>query len=84
MNGRVYDYNLGRFLSVDLFIQDPGNSQSMNPYTRHSTATLMLENGADVRVMQSMLGHASLLTTQIYTKVSIKHLKEVHEKTHPG
>jgi len=33
MNGRVYDYNLGRFLSVDPFIQAPGNSQSMNPYS---------------------------------------------------
>lgn len=33
MNGRVYDYNLGRFMSVDPFIQDPGNSQSMNPYS---------------------------------------------------
>nr|WP_143323428.1 RHS repeat-associated core domain-containing protein [Cognaticolwellia aestuarii] len=33
MNGRVYDYNLGRFLSVDLFIQEPGNSQSINPYS---------------------------------------------------
>ena len=33
MNGRVYDYNLGRFLSVDPFIQEPGNSQSMNPYS---------------------------------------------------
>ncbi|MFT5451759.1 MAG: RHS repeat-associated protein, partial [Enterobacterales bacterium] len=33
MNGRVYDYNLGRFLSVDPFIQDPDNSQSMNPYS---------------------------------------------------
>ena len=51
---------------------------------RHSAATLMLENGADIRVIQSMLGHASLATTQIYTKVSIKHLKEVHQKTHPA
>ena len=33
MNGRIYDYNLGRFLSVAPFIQDPGNSQSMNPYS---------------------------------------------------
>jgi integrase/recombinase XerD len=51
---------------------------------RHTTATLMLENGADIRVIQSMLGHASLSTTQIYTKVSIKHLKEVHSNTHPA
>jgi integrase/recombinase XerD len=47
-------------------------------------ATLMLENGADTRVIQAMLGHASLDSTQIYTQVSIRHLKAVHTATHPG
>jgi integrase/recombinase XerD len=47
-------------------------------------ATLMLENGADVRFIQAMLGHAKLETTQIYTQVSIRKLKEIHEATHPA
>lgn len=51
---------------------------------RHTMATLMLEGGADTRFIQEMLGHARLETTQIYTKVSIRKLKEVHDKTHPG
>ena len=51
---------------------------------RHSAATLMLENGADVRFIQQMLGHASLETTQVYTRVSITQLKQVHELTHPS
>jgi integrase/recombinase XerD len=51
---------------------------------RHTMATLMLENGADIRFIQQQLGHAELSTTQIYTQVSIKMLKEVHTRTHPG
>jgi integrase/recombinase XerD len=51
---------------------------------RHTLATLMLENGADVRFIQAMLGHANLETTQIYTRVSIGKLKEVHNATHPA
>jgi len=51
---------------------------------RHTMATLMLENGADTRYIQAMLGHASLETTQIYTKVSIRKLKAIHTATHPG
>ena len=51
---------------------------------RHTMATLMLENGADIRFIQAMLGHASLETTQIYTQVSIRQLKTIHTATHPG
>jgi integrase/recombinase XerD len=51
---------------------------------RHTMATLMLENGADVRYIQAMLGHARLETTQIYTQVSIRKLQKVHALTHPA
>lgn len=51
---------------------------------RHTMATLMLEGGADVRYVQAMLGHSQLTTTEIYTHVSIRKLKEVHELTHPA
>ena len=47
-------------------------------------ATLMLENGADIRFIQQMLGHADLNSTQIYTHVSIRKLKEIHTATHPA
>jgi integrase/recombinase XerD len=51
---------------------------------RHTMATLMLEGGADTRYIQEMLGHARLDTTQIYTHVSIRKLKQVHSRTHPS
>ncbi len=47
-------------------------------------ATLMLEHGADIRFIQEMLGHANVSTTQIYTQVSIRQLKEIHTATHPA
>lgn len=51
---------------------------------RHTMATLMLEGGADIRYIQEMLGHASLDTTQVYTRVSPQRLKDVHTRTHPA
>lgn len=51
---------------------------------RHAMATHMLENGADIRFIQAMLGHARLDTTEIYTHVSIEKLKQIHDATHPA
>jgi integrase/recombinase XerD len=51
---------------------------------RHACATHMLENGADIRYIQALLGHASVATTEIYTHVSIEKLQQIHAATHPA
>lgn len=82
---------LGRRLSrtsawaiVTQAAQVAGINAEVSPHSlRHSYATHLLEGGADVRVVQELLGHASVATTQIYTLVTVDHLREVYLEAHP-
>ena len=82
LGGRLSARSVGRML--DQVVRQLGLMRFITPHgLRHTFATHMLDAGADLRIVQELLGHASLSTTQRYTHVSIDRLMEVYDKTHP-
>lgn len=80
--GRLSRQGCAKILAAH--VRNAGIGKRVTPHTlRHSFATHLLEGGADVRVVQELLGHASVATTQIYTLVTKEHLREVYFSTHP-
>jgi len=69
---------------VTAYVKSAGVKNGSCHMFRHTMATMMLEGGADIRYIQHMLGHTHLTTTEVYTQVSMRKLKEVYESTHPA
>lgn len=79
---RITTRSVARML--EKYLKETGLDLRTSPHTlRHSFATHLLDRGADIRSVQELLGHSSLVTTQIYTHVSARNLKAAYEKAHP-
>jgi integrase/recombinase XerC len=79
---RLTTRSIGRML--DKYLMLTGLDRASTPHSlRHSFATHLLDGGADLRSVQELLGHKSLTTTQIYTHVSTRRMKETYEQAHP-
>lgn len=75
---------VGFFKLIKKLTEEAGINKKVSPHTlRHSYATHLLENGADLRTVQELLGHEDILTTENYTHVSKKHLTKIYNNAHP-